>query len=59
MQAPLPILLPLKAGQTLPDFIPIPPDPGSSMRLKRSDVRIEEEPLLPLIRVHRYYEAYR
>lgn len=59
MQAPLPILVPLQAGETLPDFIPIPPEPVGSTRLKRSDVRIEEEPFLPLIRIHRYQEAYR
>jgi hypothetical protein len=59
IQAPLPILVPLKVGQSLPEFIPIPPNPVGSVRLKRSDVRIEEEPFLPLIRIHRYYESYR
>jgi hypothetical protein len=59
MQAPLPILVPAQAGGTLPDFIPIPPEPVGSSRLKRSDVRIEDEPFLPLIRVHRYQMTYR
>lgn len=59
MQAPLPILLPLQADDALPDFIPIPPEPTGAVRLKRSDVRIEEEPFLPLIRIHRYQSIYR
>lgn len=59
VQAPLPILIPLAAGEPLPEFVPIPPEPTGQVRLKRSDVRIEDEPFLPLIRLHRYQQAYR
>lgn len=59
MQAPLPILIPLAAGQSLPEFVPIGPEPVGSLRLQRSDVRIEAEPFLPSIRIHRYRERYR
>ena len=59
LQTPLPILVLLTLGQTLPEFVPISPDPVGSLRLQRSDVRIEEESLLPSIRVHRYRELYR
>lgn len=59
IQAPLPILVPLKPGQSLPDFVPIAPQPSGSLRLQRSDVRIEEEPFLPSIRIHRYRDRYR
>ena len=59
IQAPLPILVPLADHEPLPDYVPVPPEPGGQVRLKRSDVRIEEEPFLPLIRVHRYQLAYR
>lgn len=59
MQAPLPILVPLQPGEQLPEFVPIAPDPPSSQRLQRSDVRIEEEVFLPSIRVHRYRAPYR
>ena len=53
VQAPLPILIPLAPGEPLPEFVPIPPEPTGQVRLKRSDVRIEDEPFLPLIRLHR------
>lgn len=59
MQAPLPILVPLVRGQSLPEFVPIGPEPLGSLRLQRSDVRIEAEPFLPSIRIHRYQERYR
>lgn len=59
VQAPLPILVPLADGEPLPEFVPIPPEPAGQIRLKRSDVKIEEEPFLPLLRVHRYQPAYR
>ena len=54
MQAPLPILIPLADSERLPDFVPIPPEPVGQVRLKRSDVKIDPEPFLPLIRLHRY-----
>ena len=59
MQAPLPILIPLRPGEALPEFVPIPPTPTGAPRLQRSDVRIEEMPFLPSIRVHRYKPRYR
>jgi len=59
IQAPLPVLIPLKSGEHLPEFVPIPPEPIGSLRLQRSDVRIEEDPFLPSIRVYRYREPYR
>lgn len=59
MQAPLPILIPLQAGERLPEFVPIAPEPVGSLRLQRSDVRIEEEVFLPSIRAYRYRERYR
>ena len=59
MQAPLPILIPLEPGDALPEFVPIPPTPTGTPRLQRSDVRIEEVPFLPSIRIHRYKPRYR
>ena len=59
MQAPLPILIPLQPGQTLPEFVPVAPEPPLTPRLRRADVRIEDEPLLPSVRVHRYRAPYR
>ncbi len=59
MQAPLPILIPSEPGQSLPDFVPVGPTPPEEQRLRRSDVRIEDEPYLPSIRTHRYLPAYR
>ncbi|MFO1434210.1 MAG: DNA replication terminus site-binding protein [Candidatus Competibacteraceae bacterium] len=59
MQAPLPILLPLQVGERLPEFVPIAPEPVGSLRLQRSDIRIEEEVFLPSIRAYRYRERYR
>lgn len=59
MQAPLPILIPLQPGQALPEFVPVAPEPPLAPRLRRADVRIEDEPLLPSVRVHRYRAPYR
>lgn len=59
MQAPLPVLVPLHPGQPLPDFVPVAPEPPVSLRLRRADVRIEDEPLLPSVRVYRYRIPYR
>ena len=59
MQAPLPILIPSRPGEPLPEYIAVGTEPGGQQRVKRSDVRIEEEPFLPLIRIHRYVERYR
>lgn len=59
MQAPLPILVPLRPGQPLPEFVPVAVEPPLAPRLRRADVRIEDEPLLPSVRVHRYRGAYR
>jgi hypothetical protein len=59
IQAPLPVLVPLRPGEPLPEFVPIAPEPLENPRLQRSDVRIEEQLFLPSIRVHRYREHYR
>lgn len=59
MQAPLPILVPLRLGESLPEFVAVAPEPPIGSRLRRADVRIEDEPLLPSIRVHRYRVSYR
>lgn len=59
IQTPLPLLIPLQAGESLPDFVPVPPEPSGIQRLRRSDVRLEDEPLLPLLQVFRYRYSYR
>lgn len=59
MQAPLPLLIPLSSGESLPEFVPISSEPGGNSRLQRSDVRIEPEVFLPSIRIHRYRPQYR
>lgn len=59
MQTPLPILVPLVPGESLPDFVPVLPEPPVNPRLRRADVRIEDEPFLPSVRVHRYRVVYR
>lgn len=59
MQTPLPILVPLRYGECLPEFVPVAPEPPANLRLRRADVRIEDEPLLPSVRVHRYRVSYR
>jgi hypothetical protein len=59
MQAPLPILVPLNSGEQLPEFVPIPPEPQGSLRLQRSDIRIEEDVFLPSLRAYRYRTRYR
>lgn len=59
MQTPLPVLVPLRPGQALPDFVPVSSEPPVSPRLRRADVRIEDEPFLPSVRIHRYRLPYR
>ncbi|QQS55290.1 MAG: hypothetical protein IPM89_05640 [Candidatus Competibacteraceae bacterium] len=59
MQVPLPVLIPLRRDGCLPEFVPVAPEPVANPRLRRADVRIEDEPFLPSIRVHRYRRAYR
>ncbi|MDS4019202.1 MAG: hypothetical protein RKR03_01615 [Candidatus Competibacter sp.] len=59
MQAPLPILVSLRRGEFLPEFVPVAPEPPVSLRLRRADVRIEDEPFLPSVRIHRYRLPYR
>lgn len=59
MQAPLPILVPLCSGESLPEFVPVAPEPPVSLRLRRADVRIEDELLLPSVRIYRYRLPYR
>lgn len=58
-QAPLPLLIPLAPGEPLPEFVPIAATPGTTRRMQRSDVQIEEELFLPSIRIHRYRPPYR
>jgi hypothetical protein len=59
MQAPLPIMIPLSAGESLPEFVPVGVEPSGQQRLRRSDVRIEDQPFLGLIRIHRYLAPFR
>ena len=59
MQAPLPILVPLRRGERLPEFVVVPPEPPTAPRLRRADIRIEDEPFLPSVRIHRYRDSYR
>ena len=59
MQTPLPIVTPLQPSQSLPEFVPVLAEPPVSLRLRRADVRIEDEPFLPSVRVHRYRLPYR
>lgn len=59
MQVPLPVLIPLRRGEHLPEFVPVAPEPVVSPRLRRADVRIEDEAFLSSVRVHRYRSAYR
>lgn len=59
VQTPLPLLVPLYPGETLPEFVPIPPEPIGNNRLRRSDVRIEDEPFIVLLHIHRYQARYR
>lgn len=59
MQTPLPILIPLQPGEPLPEFVPTAPDLLTNPRLRRADVRIEDLPFLPTVRIHRYRSPYR
>ncbi len=59
VQTPLPLLVPLRPGEPLPNFVPIPPQPTGASRLRRSDVRLEDDVFLPLLQVFRYREVYR
>jgi hypothetical protein len=59
LQTPLPLLNPLEAGEPLPEFVPIGPQPPETLRLQRSDVRIEDNVFLPSIGVYRYRQPYR
>ncbi len=59
MQTPLPVLIALRPGEPLPEFVPVATEPPASLRLRRADVRIEDEPFLPSVRIHRYRASYR
>ena len=59
MQTPLPILVPLRPGERLPEFVAVTLDPPVNPRLRRADVRIEDQSFLPSVRVHRYRDPYR
>lgn len=54
MQTPLPVLVPLLPEERLPEFVAVLQDPPVSVRLRRADVQIEDEPFLASIRVYRY-----
>lgn len=60
MNASLPLLFPNQGSNDLPDFS-LPPEtpPGERQRLVRSDNKLEDEPWLPSIRVHRYRQPRR
>ena len=59
MQAPLPILVPLRPNERVPEFVAVSPDPPTTPRLRRAYIRIEDEPFLPSVRIHRYRDSYR
>lgn len=59
VQTPLPLLVPLRPGEDLPAFVPVAPHPTGTDRLRRSDVRLEDEPFLASLKVYRYRERYR
>ena len=59
IQTPLPLLVPLLPGENLPEFVPIPPEPIGQDRLKRSDVKIDDTPFIPMLGIYRYKEMYR
>lgn len=59
VQTPLPLLIPLRTGESLPEFIPIAPQPMGQERLKRSDIKIEETPFIESLGIYRYKEAFR
>ncbi len=59
MQTPLPILVPLLPGEMLPEFVPITTEPQIRPRMRRADIKIEDKPFLPSVRVHRYRVPYR
>lgn len=54
IQTPLPILVPLQYGERLPEFVTVASDPPANLRLRRTDVQIDDEPFLSSIRVYRY-----
>jgi hypothetical protein len=59
MQTPLPILVPLLPGEMLPEFVPITTELQIRPRMRRADIKIEDKPFLPSVRVHRYRVPYR
>lgn len=55
---PLPILIPLQKGDTLPAFNPLPEHPPEQRsRALRADSLIDPEPFLPSLRIHLYTSA--
>jgi len=59
VQTPLPLLVPVQVNESLPEFVPIPPEPVGQSRLKRSDVKIEDSPFIPALGLYRYKTMYR
>lgn len=58
MNVSLPLMFPSEGKRALPEFnIPMPTAPANRTRLVRSDNKLEDEPFLPSIRVHRYSGA--
>jgi hypothetical protein len=55
MNISMPLFVPLKPGESLPEFnVPEQSPPIERSRPVRADTQIEQEPYLPSIRVHRY-----
>lgn len=59
IQASVPLLLPMSVHDPLPAYVGAPAEAPMQVRQQRRDARIENEPFLPSIRVHRYRPAYR
>lgn len=59
IQAPIPVAVYLQPGESLPDFVPVDLEPTGGRRLQRSDMRLEDEPFLPSLKVFRYRESCR
>jgi hypothetical protein len=58
MNVSLPLMFPSEGKRELPEFnVPMSTPPTSRSRLVRSDNKLEDEPFLPSIRVHRYTGA--
>jgi len=50
----LPIIYPGLAGESLPNYVPLPPSKEDKLRIKRSNTLIEQDAFAPLVKLHRY-----